>query len=113
MGATAATARGTATDWGVPGTYAASRCRRRPGSRDDGGVAKGSLTRAVAVLRTEARPQVRGEGVSRRAPRDREVPEIGDELATARALADLAYQLLDVTAADIEAVVHRPVHLSG
>lgn len=70
-------------------------------------------TRAVAVLRTEARPQVRGEGVARRAPRDREVPEIGDELATARALADLAYQLLDVTAADIEAVVHRPVHLSG
>jgi hypothetical protein len=70
-------------------------------------------TRAVAVLRTEARPQVRGQGEARRAPRDREVPEIGDELATARALADLAYHLLDVTAADIEAVVHRPVHLSG
>jgi hypothetical protein len=70
-------------------------------------------TRAVAVLRTEARPRVRGEGVARRSPRDREVPEIGDELAAARALADLAYQLLDVTAADIEAVVHRPVHLSS
>jgi hypothetical protein len=70
-------------------------------------------TRAVAVLRTEARPQVRGVGEARRSPRDREVPEIGDELATARALADLAYQLLDVTAADIEAVVHRPVFLEG
>ncbi|MEU4425160.1 dsRBD fold-containing protein [Actinoplanes sp. NPDC024001] len=70
-------------------------------------------TRAVAVLRTEARPQVRGEGVARRSPRDREVPEIGDELAAARALADLAYQLLDVTAGDIEAVVHRPVHLTS
>lgn len=69
-------------------------------------------THAVAVLRTEARPQVRGEGTANRAPRDREVPEIGDELATARALADLAYQLLDVTAADIEQITHRPAHLS-
>ncbi|BCY09388.1 DUF1876 domain-containing protein [Actinoplanes sp. L3-i22] len=70
-------------------------------------------TRAVAVLRTEARPQVRGEGSAHRAPRDLEVPEIGDELATARALADLAYQLLDATAADIEAITRRPVHLSS
>ena len=70
-------------------------------------------TRAVAVLRTEARPQVRGEGTARRAPRDRDVPEIGDELASARALADLAYQLLDVTAADIEEITQRPAHLSG
>ncbi|GGN84407.1 hypothetical protein GCM10010112_63790 [Actinoplanes lobatus] len=72
-----------------------------------------SRTRAVAVLRTEARPQVRGVGDAYRSPRDREVPEIGDELATARALADLAYQLLDVTAADIEAIVHRPVYLTS
>ncbi|WIN00563.1 DUF1876 domain-containing protein [Actinoplanes oblitus] len=70
-------------------------------------------THAVAVLRTEARPQVRGEGTAQRAPRDLEVPEIGDELATARALADLAYQLLDVTAADIEGIVHRPVFLDS
>ncbi|MEU4689903.1 DUF1876 domain-containing protein [Actinoplanes sp. NPDC023714] len=70
-------------------------------------------THAVAILRTDARPQLRGEGTSRRAPRDREVPEIGDELATARALADLAYQLLDATAADIEDITHRPVHLSS
>ncbi|KUL23612.1 DUF1876 domain-containing protein [Actinoplanes awajinensis] len=70
-------------------------------------------TRAVAVLRTEARPQVRGEGTAHRAPRDREVPEIGDELASARALADLAYQLLDAAAGDIEQITHRPVHLSS
>ncbi|MEU4424780.1 dsRBD fold-containing protein [Actinoplanes sp. NPDC024001] len=70
-------------------------------------------THAVALLRTAARPQVRGEGFARRSPRDHEVPEIGDELAAARALADLAYQLLDVAAGDIEAVVHRPVHLSS
>jgi hypothetical protein len=70
-------------------------------------------TRAVAVLRTEARPQLRGEGTARRFPADREVPEIGDELATARALADLAYKLLDVAAGDIEQVTHRPAHLTS
>ncbi|GGN51829.1 hypothetical protein FHR83_008826 [Actinoplanes campanulatus] len=69
-------------------------------------------TRAVAVLRTKARPQVRGVGVAYRSFRDREVPEIGDELASARALTDLAYQLLNVPSADIEAMVHRPVYLS-
>ncbi|GIF12878.1 DUF1876 domain-containing protein [Actinoplanes teichomyceticus] len=69
-------------------------------------------TRAVALLRTGAGQPVRGEGIARRAPRDREVPEIGDELATARALSDLAYQLLDVTAADIEEITHRPAHLN-
>ncbi|GIF02768.1 DUF1876 domain-containing protein [Actinoplanes siamensis] len=70
-------------------------------------------TRAVAVLQGEAEPRMHGEGVAHRAPRDREVPEIGAELATARALADLAYQLLDVTAADIEQMTHRPAHLTS
>ncbi|GID29756.1 DUF1876 domain-containing protein [Paractinoplanes brasiliensis] len=70
-------------------------------------------TRAVAVLRTGVRSPLRGEGEARRRPADVEVPEIGDELATARALADLAYQLLDVTAGDIEQFTHRPAHLSS
>ena len=70
-------------------------------------------TRAVAQLHSDTRTVLRGEGVARRSPRDREVPEIGDELAAARALADLAYQLLDVTAGDIEQFTHRPVHLSA
>ncbi|WP_127509636.1 DUF1876 domain-containing protein [Actinoplanes solisilvae] len=70
-------------------------------------------TRAVAVLHTDARNPLRGTGVARRRPADTEVPEIGDELATARALADLAYQLLDVTAGDIEQFTHRPVHLTS
>ncbi|WP_425394685.1 dsRBD fold-containing protein [Actinoplanes rectilineatus] len=38
---------------------------------------------------------------------------MGDEPAAARAPADLAYQLLDVTAADTEEVTHRPVRLPG
>ncbi|GGN84685.1 hypothetical protein GCM10010112_64220 [Actinoplanes lobatus] len=68
-------------------------------------------THAVAVLHSGVRSPVRGEGTAHRAPCDREVPEVGDELATARALSDLAYQLLDMTAADIEAITHRPAHL--
>ncbi len=70
-------------------------------------------TRAAAVLRTDARQPLRGEGEARRRPADAEVPEIGDELATARALADLAYRLLDVTAGDIEQFTQRPVHLTS
>lgn len=70
-------------------------------------------TRAVAVLRSAARPPLEGTGDARRRPSDQEVPEIGDELATARALADLAYKLLDVTAGDIEQYTHRPVHLTS
>ncbi|RSM49346.1 DUF1876 domain-containing protein [Actinoplanes sp. ATCC 53533] len=70
-------------------------------------------THAAAVLRSSVRPLLRGEGEAHRSPRDREVPEIGDELATARALADLAYKLLDVAAGDIEQFTHRPVHLTS
>ena len=71
------------------------------------------VTRASAVLRSGVRIPLRGEGEARRRPVDKEVPEIGDELATARALADLAYKLLDVTAGDIEQFTHRPARLTG
>ena len=70
-------------------------------------------TRAEARLRTDAARTLLGEGEARRRPSDRDVPEIGDELATARALADLAYKLLDITAGDIEQFTHRPAHLSA
>jgi hypothetical protein len=39
------------------------------------------------------------------------VPEIGDELAAARALSELSHNLLDAAAADIEKITHRPAHL--
>lgn len=68
-------------------------------------------TNAAAILHTDSRTPLRGEGEAHRRPADAEVPEIGDELATARALADLAYKLLDVTAGDIERFTHRPVRL--
>jgi hypothetical protein len=41
-------------------------------------------------------------------PADRNVAEIGDELAVARALADLGKRLLTTTSDDIEAVTHQP-----
>lgn len=61
-----------------------------------------SLTRAEAVLRTDAGPELRHVAVARRHPGDRDVPEIGDELAVCRALAGLAHDLLDATISDVE-----------
>ena len=60
-----------------------------------------TLTRAVAVLRTDAGPDLRHEAVARRNPGDRDVPEIGAELATCRALAGLVHDLLDAAIADV------------
>lgn len=59
-------------------------------------------TRAAAVLRTDAGTEVRHEGLARRSPGDPQVPEIGDELATCRALAGLAQDLLEATISDVE-----------
>ena len=68
-------------------------------------------TRAEARLVTRATEGLRGRGVARCNPADWDVPEIGAELAAARALSDLAHQLLDATAADIESVTHERVRL--
>ena len=68
-------------------------------------------TRARARLRT-AENELVGEGSARCHPADRVVPEIGDELATARALSDLAHKLFDATVSDIEAVTHRPASVT-
>ena len=61
-------------------------------------------TRAQAVLKARTGADLRGVGTARRNPADRPVPEIGDELATARALSDLSHRLLDAVAQDIELV---------
>lgn len=65
-------------------------------------------TRATAWMVGDVR-NLTGVGVARRNPSDHDVPEIGDELAVARALADLAAQLLKVTTGDIQAVTHEHV----
>ncbi|HEX6497474.1 MAG TPA: DUF1876 domain-containing protein [Micromonosporaceae bacterium] len=68
-------------------------------------------THAEARLHTGDRTDLRGTGSARRNPTDREVPEIGDELAAARALSDLAHRLLHAAAEDIEGFTHEKTHL--
>lgn len=67
---------------------------------------EGDDTYANATLSVENKTELRGKGSSRRNPRDEAVPQIGDELATARALSDLAHQLLGLAASDIEERTH-------
>jgi Rv2632c-like len=52
-----------------------------------------------------------GHGVARRHPRDPDVTEVGEQIAAARALADLADLILGSAAAELEDVTHQPVHL--
>lgn len=58
-------------------------------------------TRALARLRTRDTDRMTGVGLARLNPADHDVPEIGDELAVARALADLSNRLLSAAAADV------------
>jgi len=68
-------------------------------------------TRAVARLRTRDTERVSGVGFARLAPADEDVPEIGAEIAAARALADLSRHLLGVATADVEQLTGQPSHL--
>jgi hypothetical protein len=68
---------------------------------------------ARAVLRTHEGPEVVGVGEARLNPVDRDVPEIGAELATARALSHLAHEVLTLAVSDIEGVTRAPVTLEG
>lgn len=76
-------------------------------SEEDSGAT--AVTNAEARLHTGDATDLRGHGVARKHPADADVPEIGDELAAARALSDLAHQLLHAAAEDIEGVTHEPV----
>ncbi|MCO6010615.1 DUF1876 domain-containing protein [Actinoallomurus purpureus] len=68
-------------------------------------------THAEARLVAGDAERVRGRGRARCNPADWDVPRIGAELATSRALSDLAHRLLDLAAADIEGVTHEHVTL--
>lgn len=68
-------------------------------------------TRAVARLQMGENADLAGVGFARLNPTDRDVPEIGDELAVARALADLGRRLLGTATEDIEQVSGVPAHL--
>ena len=67
-------------------------------------------TRAIARLTTGGAQSLAGTGLARLNPADRDVPQIGDELAVARALSELSHLLLDVAARDIEQASGVPAH---
>jgi hypothetical protein len=67
----------------------------------------GGETRAVAHLETGAETDLTGRGAAHRNPADPLVPEIGDEVAAARALSQLAHLLLDAAAGDLSDVLHQ------
>ncbi|MBE1877396.1 dsRBD fold-containing protein [Myceligenerans pegani] len=66
-------------------------------------------TTAEATVR--GLPEVRAVGHARKAPEDPEVPQIGDEIAAARALRRLADRLLAVAEDDVSAAVGHKAHV--
>jgi Rv2632c-like len=67
-------------------------------------------TRADAVLELASR-RYHGFGQAKRAPQDPNVPVVGQDLAAARALADLSHKLLEAAAERIENFEGHPVKL--
>jgi Domain of unknown function (DUF1876) len=68
-------------------------------------------TFAEAALRDDSGNHVMGTGRARLTPGNLNVPEIGDEIAVARALGNLGHRLLNTAAGDIETITHEPAHL--
>lgn len=69
-------------------------------------------TYAEARLVTEIGDRLVGVGRAELGAHDADVPEIGDEVAVARALRDLGTRLLETASLDIEGVTREDVHLS-
>ncbi len=71
------------------------------------------MTHARAVLHSEAARSIEATGRARRNPADPSVPEIGAEIAAARALSMLVHRLLAAAEGDIEAVTHEAAHVEA
>ncbi|MFF7236948.1 DUF1876 domain-containing protein [Streptomyces collinus] len=65
---------------------------------DDDGTTKAHLVMDTGTT------ALSGHGTAHCHPADTNVPEIGDELAAGRALIDLAHQLLETAARDVQAM---------
>ena len=63
-------------------------------------------THARAMLTSRDGVSLHGAGNANRRPGDARIPEIGEELAAARALYSLADQLMDVAVHDVENLSH-------
>ncbi len=68
-------------------------------------------TRAEARLDLGDDTHLLGHGTARRNPSDPNVLEIGEKIAVARALSDVAHMLLDSATAQLEDVTHQEAHL--
>jgi hypothetical protein len=71
---------------------------------------EGRVTRAEARLAMDG-PGMVGSGLARRNPDDQAATQIGEEIAAARALSDLAHQLLSYAAGQSEEITHERAHL--
>jgi Rv2632c-like len=69
-------------------------------------------TYAEAQLYDEIGDDLVGIGTARLSPADPDVPEIGDEIAVARALTDLGQRLLSTATGDLETVTGEKVLLT-
>jgi Domain of unknown function (DUF1876) len=105
------------------GRFGKITCRRSDGKEDttmtddNRGIKAWHLDAVVDEHEKRTRAKVRmswhgnelvGVGLARLDPADEPVATIGDELALARALSDLAHQLFELTVSDVEAATHKP-----
>ncbi|WP_329494272.1 DUF1876 domain-containing protein [Kitasatospora herbaricolor] len=71
---------------------------------------EGSRTAAAALLRLADGSELRAHGFTSRHPADSEQLRVGEEIAAARALNDLASQLLTKAHAEIQSGSTVPTH---
>ena len=71
------------------------------------------MTLAHAVLHGRPGRLAEASGRARRNPRDPLIPEIGDEIAAARALSMLVHELLAAAEVDIEAATDESARVRG
>ena len=72
----------------------------------------GGRTYAKAFLRNKVGEDITATGEAQLHPEDVDVPEIGDELAVARALNNLGQRLLVTASGDIQQITNQDVTLS-
>ncbi|MFD0372686.1 MULTISPECIES: DUF1876 domain-containing protein [unclassified Streptomyces] len=71
---------------------------------------EGDRTRAAAMVRLTDGTEMRGHGNANRHPSDPEQLRVGEEIAGARALMDIASQMLQKAHAEIDEVSGRTSH---
>ena len=72
-----------------------------------------AATSANAVLHSDVPAPLDVRGEARRSPRDPDMPTVGDEVAAARALRQLADRLLEMASSDLSDAEGHPVSLTS